>query len=125
MKPTYAILSLSLIVLGGCSNYTFKSNLDKDAINNYFKPSQVELFDNRMPDAPYVALGMVEGTDCQIEENGAPASLANARTDARRKAADKNANGIIMKNCTTVPEPAKGCFSRTLCVGQAIKISGK
>ncbi|WP_417760154.1 Rcs stress response system protein RcsF [Shewanella sp.] len=125
MKVAFPVVSLSLLLLSGCSNYTFHSNLDKDEINNYFKPSQVTLYENRMPDAPYTALGMIEGTDCQIDENASPASLANARTDARRKAADKNANGIIMQKCAAIPEPAEGCFSRTLCIGQAIKVSGQ
>ncbi|QSX32796.1 hypothetical protein JYB87_13725 [Shewanella avicenniae] len=121
MKILFPIASLLLLSACG-SNYVFKSNLDPAAINDYFKPSQVQLFENSVPSSPYVVLGMVEGNDCQIEQNAAPASFANARTDARRKAADMNANGILIKNCAEIPEPAEGCFSRTLCVGQAIKI---
>ncbi|KFZ36077.1 hypothetical protein HR45_18540 [Shewanella mangrovi] len=119
----YLIPVVSVLLLSACSSdYVFKSNLDADAINDYFKPSQVKLFDKSMPSGPYVALGMIEGSDCQIDQNAAPASLANARTDARRKAADMKANGLIIKKCAEVPEPAQGCFTRTLCVGQAIKL---
>ncbi|MFQ6370231.1 Rcs stress response system protein RcsF [Shewanella sp. YIC-542] len=111
------------VLLGACgSNYTFNSNLNKKAFKEYFKPSEVKLFDHTQPTVPYDVLGLVQGTACQSVANSTPASLANARTDARRKAADIKANGLIIKSCTQLKEPEAGCYSSAVCVGQAIRL---
>ncbi|AZQ09861.1 Rcs stress response system protein RcsF [Shewanella khirikhana] len=113
----------ALLALAGCSSdYRFSSNLDREAINDYFKASDVVLFEaNQQPSGRYEILGLVEGEACQASPQDVPVSLADARTDARRKAADKGANGLIIKNCTLITEPGGGCSSRSLCVGQAIR----
>jgi hypothetical protein len=49
--------------------------------------------------------------------------LADARTELRRQAADIGANGILMKNCQVIETDEQDCFSRALCVGEAISIS--
>lgn len=118
------ITSITLILLlSACnSNYTFNSNLNSDAIEDYFKPSEVTVYEGDVqPLGQFELKGLVQGEACQAKENGVPVTIADARTQARRAAADKNANGIIIKSCTLITEPAPGCFSSALCIGQAIK----
>jgi RcsF protein len=118
------ILSSALVLLlSACaSDYSFNSNLDSEAINDYFKASDVILYEgDTLPKGHYELKGLVEGESCQADANGAPASLADARTEARRNAADKGANGIIIKQCVIFEEAAQACISRALCVGQAVK----
>ncbi|MCL1123879.1 Rcs stress response system protein RcsF [Shewanella surugensis] len=120
------ITSIALILLlSACnSNYTFNSNLNSDAIEDYFKPSEVTVYEaNKQPLGKYEIKGLVEGQACQTTENGVPVTIADARTEARRAAADKNANGLMVKNCVLITEPTPGCFSSALCIGQAIKTS--
>ncbi|AVV86063.1 Rcs stress response system protein RcsF [Shewanella putrefaciens] len=118
------ILSSALVLLlSACaSDYRFNSNLDTEAINDYFKASDVTLYEGEsLPKGHYELKGLVQGESCQADINAVPASLADARTQARRSAADKGANGIIIKQCVMFEEAAQGCISRALCVGQAIK----
>ncbi|WP_299493861.1 Rcs stress response system protein RcsF [uncultured Shewanella sp.] len=117
------LLIVLTALLSACnSNYTFNSNLNRDAIEDYFKPSEVTVYEgDTQPLGQYELKGLVQGEACQVEKNGVPVTLADARTLARRAAADKNANGLIIKNCVLVAEPTPGCFSSALCIGQAIK----
>lgn len=119
----FALLSSLTLFLSGCaSDYSFNSNLDPDAFNEYFKAGNVTLFDNsHLPKGQFDVIGLVEGESCQDTENGMPASEEEARTLARQKAADLGATGVIIKQCLTINEPSAGCFSQTICVGQAIK----
>ncbi|MCL1138629.1 Rcs stress response system protein RcsF [Shewanella pneumatophori] len=116
------LLPAFIIMLSGCAgDYTFNSNLDSDAINDYFKASDVTVYEGAMqPVGPFEIKGLVEGETCQVSENDAPASIAEARTLARRAAADKQANGLVIKNCLLIEEASPNCVSRALCVGQAI-----
>ena len=115
--------SVLVLLLSACaSDYSFNSNLDGEAINDYFKASDVVLYEgDALPKGHYELKGLVQGESCQADLNGAPASLADARTEARRNTADKGANGIVIKQCVIFEEAAQGCISRALCVGQAIK----
>ena len=113
--------SLALLLSGCAGEYAFNSNLDGDAINDYFKVTDVALYEgNIQPKGPYEIKGLVEGETCQISDNDAPASIVEARTLARRAAADKQANGLLVKNCLLIEESSPNCVSRALCVGQAI-----
>ena len=118
----YLLPSALLLVLSGCAgDYTFNSNLDSDAINDYFKASDVTVYEGALqPVGPFEIKGLVEGETCQVSENDAPASIVEARTIARRAAADKQANGLVIKNCLLIEEATQNCVSRALCVGQAI-----
>ncbi|MCL1147085.1 hypothetical protein L2747_13860 [Shewanella marinintestina] len=118
----YLLPSALLLVLSGCAgDYTFNSNLDSDAINDYFKASDVTMYEGALqPVGPFEIKGLVEGETCQVSENDAPASIVEARTIARRAAADKQANGLVIKNCLLIEEATQNCVSRALCVGQAI-----
>lgn len=118
----YLLPSILVLMLGGCAGeYTFSSNLDSDAINDYFKASDVTVYEGTLqPIGPFEVKGLVEGETCQIAENDAPASISEARTLARRAAADKQANGLVIKNCLLIEEASQNCVTRALCVGQAI-----
>ncbi len=123
-------LCLSLMLAGCASQYTFNSNLDAKAINEYFKPSEVRVYqDNNQPIGTYNTLGLVEGESCQQKEGDIPANFTDARTQARKKAADLNANGIIIKTCTLLSQEALGssssqrCVTKAICIAQAIKTS--
>ncbi|NMH65620.1 Rcs stress response system protein RcsF [Shewanella salipaludis] len=120
--PTVTVI---VLLLSGCAgDYRFNSNLDSDAINDYFKASDVTVFEGKLsPQGQYEVLGLVEGESCQIKPNDVPAAISDARTQARRAAADKQANGLIIKRCALFEEAAQGCISRALCVGQAIKMA--
>ncbi len=116
-----SVLLISALLLGGCAGeYTFNSNLDGQAIDDYFKAGEVQLFQETQPKGPYELKGMVEGESCQERAQDVPASVSEARTMARRAAADKGANGLIIKRCALIEEPSKACVSQALCVGQAI-----
>ncbi|GIU16868.1 MULTISPECIES: Rcs stress response system protein RcsF [unclassified Shewanella] len=118
----YLLPSVFVLLLAGCAGeYTFNSNLDSDAINDYFKASDVTVYEGTLqPIGPFEVKGMVEGETCQVSENDAPASISEARTLARRAAADKQANGLVVKNCLLIEEASQNCVSRAICVGQAI-----
>ena len=126
---TLALILGASILLAACSSqYAFNSNLDSEAINEYFKASDVKVYQgSEQPNGPYRVIGLVEGESCQALANDVPASHGEARTQARRKAADLKANGIIIKKCALLPtDKAKGksdqgCYSKVICIAQAIK----
>ncbi|MFD1098511.1 Rcs stress response system protein RcsF [Shewanella litorisediminis] len=119
---TATALAVALLMSACASDYQFSSNLDPKAFNEYFKAGEVTLFEGEnQPTGRYEILGLVDGEACQATPQDVPATLADARTDARRKAADKGANGLIIKNCTLITEAGGGCETRSLCVGQAIR----
>ncbi len=111
-----------VILLSGCAGeYKFNSNLSGEAINDYFKASDVIVYENSLPSGNFERKGLVEGESCQIAKNDPPASIVEARTIARRAAADKGANGLIIKTCFLASEQTPLCVSSAICVGQAIK----
>ncbi|QSX38328.1 Rcs stress response system protein RcsF [Shewanella sedimentimangrovi] len=118
-----AALPLLLVpVLGGCAGYQFNSNLDGKAIKDYFKAGDVQLFEgDARPTVRYEVIGLVEGHACQAQPQDVPVTLADARTHARRQAADQGANGLIIRQCTLITEPSPGCVTSAMCVGQAIR----
>ncbi len=118
----YLLPASLVILLSACAGeYAFKSNLDGEAINDYFKVGDVALYEGSVqPKGPYEIKGLVEGETCQVGESDAPASIVEARTLARRAAADKQANGLVIKNCLLIEESTPNCVTRALCVGQAI-----
>ncbi|WP_299787773.1 Rcs stress response system protein RcsF [uncultured Shewanella sp.] len=120
---TLFIAPLVLLLSACAGDYQFNTNLDGEAINEYFKASDVTVYEgNTEPVVPYETIGLVEGETCQEGANDAPASISEARTLARRAAADKGANAILIKKCMVFEEQGQGCFSRAVCIGQAIKM---
>lgn len=115
---------ISLLLSACAGDYSFKTNLDSAAINDYFKAGDVTVYDaSSNPKAPFKRLKLISAEVCQLSAHEAPVSIADARTEIRRKAADLGANGIIMKNCQVMELDEQDCISRALCVGEAIKIN--
>jgi len=113
----------SVLLISGCSNYQFSSNLDKENFDEYFKPSQVTVYDKAdLTDLDYRLLGAVEGSSCQLESKDTPADIKEARTNARINAANLGANGIVFQSCLNF-EKDKSCISNVICYGRAIDIS--
>jgi len=121
LKHAFIVSALALLLSACASDYTFNSNLDSKKINDYFKASDVQLYEgNQQPKGQFAVLGLVEGEACQETRNDAPPQMAVARTNARRAAADLGANGFVVKSCFIIDEADTSCFSRAICVGQAI-----
>jgi RcsF protein len=111
-----------MLILTGCSNYQFSSNLDKNNFDTYFKPSQVTVYERSdLVNLDYQLIAAVEGSSCQETINDIPADLKDARTQARINAADMNANGIVFQSCLTF-EADKTCLSNIICYGQALNV---
>lgn len=111
------------LLLSGCSNYQFSSNVDKDNFDEYFKPSQVTIYSKSdLTDLNYELLGAVEGSSCQQESNALPADRKEARTNARINAANMNANGIVFQSCINF-EADNTCLSNIICYGRAIDVA--
>ncbi|NRD74833.1 hypothetical protein HQQ94_16725 [Shewanella sp. VB17] len=122
MKKT--LTPILLLLLNGCANgYTFNSNLNAEAIDEYFKVSDVIVYEDSLPNSNFEPKGLVEGESCQIGVNDAPATIVEARTLARRSAADKGANGLIIKTCFVSKEQTQDCVTSALCIGQAINLA--
>ncbi|MFT6257005.1 Rcs stress response system protein RcsF [Shewanella frigidimarina] len=122
LKYAFIASGIALLLSACASDYTFKSNLDSKAINDYFKVGDVTLYEGSdQPKGTFETLGLVEGEACQESKQDAPPQMAVARSNARRSAADMGANGFVVKSCFMITEADNSCFSRALCVGQAIK----
>jgi RcsF protein len=122
IKKTFSASAIILLLSACAGEYAFNSNLDSKAINEYFKVGDVTLYEgSSFPSGKYDIIGLAEGEFCQEHANGAPASIEEARTEARKQAADMGANGLIIKQCMLTEEQDSACYSRSLCVGQAIK----
>ncbi len=122
VKNALVFSGIALLLSACASDFVFKSNLDGKAINEYFKVGDVVLYDGEVqPKGNFEVLGLVEGEDCQETAKDTPPQMAEARTNARRAAAELGANGFVVKSCFMITEADNSCFSRALCVGQAIK----
>ena len=116
------IVIVFTVLVSGCSNYQFHSNIDKENVETYFKPSQVTVYDKKeLLDLEYTVLGAVEGSSCQEAAIDLPASEKEARTKARIYAEDMNANGIVFQSCLNF-EQDETCVSNVICYGRALNV---
>ena len=117
------LILTGVLLLAGCSgSYSFHSNLNEENFKEYFKAGDVKVFHtNALPTQAYEPLGLVTGEACQLSSSDKIATEADARTAARKKAADLGANGLIIRSCATLNE-SNACLSHVLCSGQAIKL---
>lgn len=118
----FIIISFSALLITACSNVNFSSNLDKKNFDNYFKPSQVTVYEkSQLQSLDYQFIAAVDGSSCQQEEKDRPADIKEARTNARIKAAEMNANGIVFQSCLSFEQDAS-CVSNIICYGRAINV---
>ena len=116
------ILMMPLIA-SGCANYAFNSNLDKENFDDYFKPGSVRIYEqSELADLNYLYLGTVEGESCQADTNQPQPNAGDARTLARRHAADMGCNGVTIDKCAEFND-TPGCLKQVICYGQALKIA--
>lgn len=107
----------------GCQDVAFETNLDPDNFTEYFKPSSVEIYTNEtILEHHYESLGLVTGLACQETEDDFIARESDARTDARIKAADLGANGIVYGKCIRLEKTA-ACAVSVTCYGEAFKVA--
>lgn len=121
--PLALPLSLSLVLLTGCSLFSFHTNIDKENFTEYFKPGTVALVEKaQLEDLNYEVLGTVEAESCQADADQPVPNLGDARTQARRRVADMGGNALVMGKCVTLEQTAD-CLSSLLCYGQALKVA--
>lgn len=112
-----------ILLLTACSNMQYSSNLDKENFDEYFKPSQVDVYTkSQLAALDYTYIATVEGSSCQEQEKDLPADAKQARTQARIKAANLHANGIVFQQCLSFEADAL-CVSNIICYGRAIDVS--
>ena len=94
------LIASGAFLLSACSHFQFSSNLDKDNFSEYFKPSQVTVYEkSQLTGVDHTFIAAVEGSSCQEEVNDRPADIKQARTHARIQAANLDANGIVFQTC--------------------------
>jgi RcsF protein len=118
----FSIMSCCFLFITACSNFNFSTNLDKVNFDEYFKPSQVTVYEKpQLEELDYIFIRAVEGSSCQEQENDRPADIKVARTNARIQAANINANGIVFQSCISFPED-KICITNIICYAQALDV---
>lgn len=117
------LLTCCALLSSACSNYQFTSNLDRENFDEYFKPSQVTIYEkDELLKLDYEVLGAVEGSSCQVEQNDPLADIREARTKARVNAATLKANGVIFQTCINF-KPDAACISNIICYGRALNVT--
>ena len=115
--------ALLAVLLGGCQDVAFETNLDPDNFTEYFKPSSVEVYTNEsILQNRFKSLGLVTGLACQETEDDFIARESEARTDAKLKAADLGANGIVFGKCIRLEKTA-ACVVSVTCYGEAFQVA--
>ncbi|MCK5819185.1 MAG: hypothetical protein KAH18_08000 [Psychromonas sp.] len=118
----FLFISLPLLFISACSHFDYSTNVDEKNFVQYFKPSQVVVYQkSALKNLDYEVIGAVDGSSCQKNENDLPASEREARTKARVNAANMHANGIVFQTCLTI-KPDKTCLSNIICYGRALDV---
>ncbi len=116
------IVACAGLILSGCSNYTFHTNLDPSNFAEYYKPSGAKVVtDSDLEGLAYKVKGEVAGLSCQAKEHESVATAAAARTSARVKAVDLGANAVRFKKCIRL-ENTPACLVSYTCYADALII---
>ncbi|WP_394175122.1 Rcs stress response system protein RcsF [Thalassotalea litorea] len=114
--------TVACIFLASCSsNMRVETNLDEENFTEYFAAGSVDVFEstNALP-GPAKFIGLVEGESCQMKASDATANAADARTEARKKAAGLKANAVVFTSCIDIDEPQ--CHQLLVCYGKAYQL---
>jgi len=133
---TSIFISPLIVLLASCSTQNVSTNLDKENFSDYFSAANVEIYQSEKDiNASYQFIGAVEGQDCQIKAHHAVPDEINARTQARRQAFGKQANGIVFSNCALLGQEqlaqlnnsndAQQCHAIVICYAKAYAIDPK
>jgi RcsF protein len=129
-------ISPLIILLASCSSHYVSTNIDKDNFTEYFSANSVTVYPSEKDiEGRYKLVSIVEGQDCQIKAHHAVPNKANARTEARREASKKQANGIVFSQCTLLSHErlaqlnnttdAQQCHAIVICYAKAYAINVK
>ena len=123
-----SMLLISLLVAGCAKISDVSTNLDRDNFKRYFSPTKVEIVESEKDfTGKYKFVGLVEGESCQEKAHHAAPGEIEARTAARGKAYELEANAIIFSSCVMIEQDqaARYCVASTVCYGRAYQVEQK
>lgn len=134
-KITFILFSVFTIIslITGCSSRYISTNVDKKNFDEYFSAAEVKIYTSEQSITDhYQFIDAVEGQDCQEKAHHAAPDEINARTQARRQAFEKQANGVVFTGCALLsPErlaqlnrsnDAQQCHAIVICYAKAFAI---
>lgn len=119
------VILVSSLAVGCAKINDISTNLDRDNFKHYFSPTKVKIVESEKElTGKYKFVGLVEGESCQAKAHHAAPNEIDARTQARRKAYELEANAIIFSRCVMIEEDqaAKYCIASTVCYGRAYQV---
>lgn len=119
------VILISSLAVGCAKINDISTNLDRDNFKHYFSPTKVKIVESEKElTGKYKFVGLVEGESCQAKAHHAAPNEIDARTQARRKAYELEANAIIFSRCVMIEEDqaAKYCIASTICYGRAYQV---
>lgn len=118
------VVFVVLVSQTACSgNYRVESNISREKWDAYYKHTQVTIYPrSALEGLQWQSLGVVEGLSCQQEPRDPPPTPGQARTELRRNAANRGANGVVDLACIPDDEPIAGCQASISCFGEAVLI---
>lgn len=119
------VILVSSLAVGCAKINDISTNLDRDNFKHYFSPTKVKIVESEKElTGKYKFVGLVEGESCQAKAHHAAPNEIDARTQARRKAYELEANAIIFSRCVMIEEDqaAKYCVASTVCYGRAYQV---
>ncbi|MGN1394285.1 MAG: Rcs stress response system protein RcsF [Succinivibrionaceae bacterium] len=121
-KKLFLFWLLISIGIVGCSSFSFETNLNQQKFSEYFNVANIQVYNNaELHELNYIDIGTVEGISCQVKPDDPRASYPEARQEARKKAAEMEANGIVYSTCIEL-ENTLGCESSVSCYARAIYV---
>jgi len=124
-RNTATVILVSSLAVGCAKINDISTNLDRDNFKHYFSPTKVKIVEGEKElTGKYKFVGLVEGESCQAKAHHAAPNEIDARTQARRKAYELEANAIIFSRCVMIEEDqaAKYCVASTVCYGRAYQV---
>lgn len=134
-KITFILFSVITIItlITGCNSRYVSTNVDRKNFDEYFSAAEVKIYSSEQSIIDhYQFIDIVEGQDCQVKPHHAAPDEVNARTQARRQAFEKHANGVVFTGCALLPpeklaqlnrsSDAQQCHAIVICYAKAFAI---
>jgi len=129
---TFVIL-ITTSLIASCSGRYVSTNFDKGNFSDYFSASKVKIFEQEEDiKLRHNYIGIVEGQDCQVKAHHAVPDKINARTEARRRAFEQQANAVVFTGCTLLSSEklaqlnrsndAQQCHAIVICYAKAFAV---
>jgi len=127
------LILITMTLIAGCNSRHVLTNFDKENFSDYFSASKVKIYTQEKEiTTHYKYIGVVEGQDCQIKPHHAAPDKINARTQARHRAFEQQANGVIFTGCALLTSEqlaqlnntndAQQCHAIVICYAKAFAI---